>query len=144
MNRFIGVAGVLVVGLWAGSAGAVTDGPSLPDFNVHATCNRLQKVPEALSVNTGEQDAIRHCVEAEQKARNQLAGEWTKFTAADRHLCVGEANSGGVAPAYTELESCLQMTRDSRQLNNQEVGENTGQGVEAAPQSGPGPTAQNP
>ena len=144
MNRFVGMAGALAIGLLASSAGAVTNGPSLPNFNVHATCNTLQRVPEALSVNIGEPDAIRHCVEAEQQARNQLAGEWNKFSAADRHLCVGEANSGGVAPAYTELESCLQMTRDLRQVNNQDVGEKSGQGAAGPPQSGPGPTAQNP
>jgi hypothetical protein len=107
-----------------------------------ATCNALQRVPEALSSDTGQVDAVRHCIDSEQEAHNQLTKEWTKFSTADRHLCVGEVESAGVAPAYSELETCLQMTRDARQLNNQGTDENSGQGTRAAPQSA-GPTAQN-
>ena len=101
-------------------------------------------VPEALTVDTGQSDAIQHCVQAEQEAHTQLTKEWTKFSPADRKLCVGESKSGSVAPAYSELETCLQMTRESRQLTTQQTGENIGQGSEAAPsQPAPGPTAQN-
>ena len=35
------------------------------------------------------------------------------------------------------------MTRDLRQLNNQETGENSGNSTGPAPESAPGPTAQN-
>ena len=139
--RFASAAGVLAVGLWASAAGAATGGPPIPTFDIHAACNALRMVPEALSVDTGQPDALRHCVDAEQQARNELAREWTKFSPADRNLCVGESKSGGVAPVYSELETCLQMTRDSRQLNNQQTGDNSGEGSEPAPP--PGPTAQN-
>jgi hypothetical protein len=141
MIRVTTAAGVLALGLWAGGAAAAPSAP-IPNFNVHAVCNELKLVPEALTVDTGQPDAIRHCVDAEQEARKQLTREWTQFSPADRHLCVGETESGGVAPAYSELETCLQMTRDSRQLNDQETGDNGGTGSEAAP-STPGPTAQN-
>jgi hypothetical protein len=139
--RFASAAGVLAVGLWASAAGAATGGPPIPRFDIHAACNALRMVPEALSVDMGQPDALRHCVDAEQQARNELAREWTKFSPADRNLCVGESKSGGVAPVYSELETCLQMTRDSRQLNNQQTGDNSGEGSEPAPP--PGPTAQN-
>ncbi len=142
--RFASAAGVLAIALWAGAAGAATAGPPVPNFNVRGVCNELKMVPEALTVDTGEPDAIRHCIDAEQEARKQLTREWTRFSAADRHLCVGESESGGGAPAYSELETCLQMTRDSRQLNNQQSGDNSGQGSGAAPtEPSPGPTAQN-
>ena len=141
MKRFASVAGA--IGLCASFAGAATGGPPIPNFNVRAACNELQRVPEALSADTGEPDAVRHCIDSEQEAHNQLTKEWTKFSAADRHLCVGEAESAGVAPAYSELETCLQMTRDSRQLDNQQTDENSGRGTEATPQSAPGPTSQN-
>jgi hypothetical protein len=144
MIRFASAAGVLAIALWAGAAGAATAGPPVPNFDVHAACNELRMVPEALTVDTGQPDAIRHCVDAEQEARNELTREWTKFSPADRKLCVGESRSGGVAPAYSELETCLQMTRDSRQLNNQQTGDNSGQGTGAGPtEPAPGPTAQN-
>jgi hypothetical protein len=145
--RFASAAGVLAVCLWASAVGAATDGPQIPNFDVHAACNELKMVPEALTVDTGESgesDAIQHCVQAEQDARTQLSKEWTQFSPANRKLCVGESKSGGVAPAYSELETCLQMTRESRQLTTQQTGENSGQGSEAAPSpSTPGPTAQN-
>src|SRR5438046_18802 len=95
--RFARVAGLLAIGLWAGAAGAATDGPPVPNFDVHAACNELKMVPEALTVNTGESDAIQHCVQAEQDARTQLSKEWSQFSPANRKLCVGESKSGGVA-----------------------------------------------
>jgi hypothetical protein len=142
MSRFIKLTGILAIGLWASAAGAATNVPAIPNFNVRATCNELQKVPEALSVDSGQADAIRHCFEHEQQARDQLSREWGNFNTSDRQLCVGESQSGSVAPAYSELESCLRMTRDSRQLNNQQMGENSGNGKESALQSAPGLTAQ--
>jgi hypothetical protein len=145
--RFASAAGVLAIGLWAGAAGAATSDPPVPNFDVHAACNELSMVPEALTVETGQSDtsdAIQHCVQAEQDARTQLSKEWTQFSPANRKLCVGESKSGSVAPAYSELETCLQMTRESHQLTTQQTGENSGQGTEAAPSpSPPGPTARN-
>lgn len=142
--RFASAAGVLAIGLWASAAGAATDGPPVPNFDVRAACNELSMVPEALTVDTGQSDAIQHCVQAEQDARTQLSKEWTKFSPANRKLCVGESKSGSVAPAYSELETCLQMTRESHQLTTQQTGESRGQGMEPSPsQPPPGPTAQN-
>ena len=46
-------------------------------------------MPEALSVDSGQPDAIRHCLHHEQQARDQLSPEWNKFKTADRNLCVG-------------------------------------------------------
>jgi hypothetical protein len=142
--RFASAAGVLAVGLWVGGAGAATSDLPVPNFDVHAACNELSMVPEALTVETGQSDAIQHCVQAEQDARTQLIKEWTQFSPANRKLCVGESKSGSVAPAYTELETCLQMTRESRQLTTQQTGKNSGQATGALqPQQSPGPTAQN-
>jgi hypothetical protein len=142
--RCASVAWVLAIGLWASVAAAATSGPEIPNFDVHAACNELSMVPEALTVDTGQSDAIQHCVQAEQDARTQLIKEWTQYTPANRKLCVGESKSGSVAPAYSELETCLQMTRESRQLTTQQTGENSGQGTEPAPAPlTPGPTAQN-
>ena len=132
--RFATAAGVFALGLWASAAGAATNDPPVPNFDVRAACNQLKMVPEALTVEAGESDAIEHCVQAEQDARAQLSKEWSEFSPANRKLCVGESKSGGVAPAYSELETCLQMTRESRQLTIQQT---------LPPQQSPGPTAQN-
>ena len=141
--RFASAAGVLAIGLWASTAGAATSDVPVPNFDVHAACNELSMVPEALTVDTGQSDAIQHCVQAEQDARTQLIKEWTQFSPANRKLCVGESKSGSVAPAYSELETCLQMTRESHQLTTQQTGENSRPDMEPAPPPSPGPTAQN-
>ncbi len=142
--RFAGAAGAFAICFSAGIAGAAISGPPIPNFDVHAACRQLSMVPEALSVDVGQSDAIKHCVDAEREAHTELTKEWTRFSSADRNLCVGESKSGSVAPAYSELETCLQMTRDARQLNNQQSGENNQQGSgEAIPSEPPGPTAQN-
>jgi hypothetical protein len=39
--------------------------------------------------------------------------QWSQFDMADRSMCDGAAQSGTVAPAYTELMTCLEMTRDN-------------------------------
>jgi hypothetical protein len=143
LTQIARAVGVLAVCLWAGGAGAAPADPSIPTFDVRAACRELSMVPEALTVDTGQSDAIQHCVQAEQEARTQLTKEWTQFSPGDRKLCVGESKSGSVAPAYSELETCLQMTRESHQLSTQQTGEKSGQGSEAAPlQPPPGPTAQ--
>jgi hypothetical protein len=137
-------AGVLALCLSANAADAPPANPPIPKFDIQAACRDLSMVPEARSVNMEQPDAIQHCVQAEQDAHTQLTKEWTRFSPADRKMCVGESKSGGIAPAYSELETCLQMTRDSRQLNNQQTGDNSGQGIEAAPaQAAPSPTAQS-
>ena len=144
--KFASVAGLLAIGLWAGAAGAAASDSPVPTFDVHAACNELKMVPEALTVETGQSgasDAIQHCVQAEQDARTQLSKEWAQFSPANRKLCVGESKSGSVAPAYSELETCLQMTRESRQLTTQQTGANSGQGIGTPPSLQPGPTAQN-
>jgi hypothetical protein len=141
--RFATTAGVVAISLLASAAGAATSDPQIPNFDVRAACNELSMVPEALTVETGQSDAsdaIEHCVQAEQDARTQLTKEWTQFSPANRKLCVGESKSGSVAPAYSELETCLQMTREARQSTARQTGE-SGQGTEAVPP--PGPTAEN-
>ena len=94
MSRITSLTGMMAIGLWASAAGAATNVPAIPNFNVQATCNELQKVPEALSVDSGQPDAIRHCLDHEQQARDQLSREWNKFKTADRNLCVGESHLG--------------------------------------------------
>ena len=102
MNKFVSLVGALVIG-WTSFAFAATSGSPIPNFNVRRTCNALQRVPEALSVDTGQTDAIKHCLDAEQEAHTQLTKEWTKFSPADRNLCVGESKSGIWHPPTASL-----------------------------------------
>jgi hypothetical protein len=58
-------------------------------------------------------EASKRCVEDEKSAREQLLERWAKFKAADRTMCGGASRSGTVSPTYTELITCLEMTRDN-------------------------------
>jgi hypothetical protein len=75
-----------------------------PDFNVEPSCR-------AAATAAHNQKRLQGCLDSERKARNQIVSEWTDFTAATRSLCLKAATVGGEA-TYTELLTCLEMTRD--------------------------------
>jgi hypothetical protein len=68
-------------------------------------------------LETTAPDNAQNCREDEHHAREQLLQQWTQFDTADRVMCDGAAQSGAVEPTYTELMTCLEMTRDN--LNRQ-------------------------
>jgi hypothetical protein len=104
--------------LLAGTAQGATRGATVPQFNISSACDALARIPEARMVDTTQPDSTKHCVEAESEARDQLIKQWSQFNAADRNMCVGVSSAGSVDPVYTELMTCLEMARDSRQLTD--------------------------
>jgi hypothetical protein len=52
-------------------------------------------------------------VNDEQKAKRQLAGQWSKFPAPSRASCISQESVGGT-PSYVSLQTCLQMGQWSR------------------------------
>jgi hypothetical protein len=58
------------------------------------------------------------CMQAEQTTREQMVKQWSQFSADDRRHCIAEATMGGDS-SYTELLTCLEMSRDVRQLHSQ-------------------------
>jgi hypothetical protein len=92
---------------------ARASGASMPTYNVEAACRALAAVPEAQIFETSGPNSTEHCVESENRAREQLVKEWSDFKAADRTMCVGVSSQGEVDPVYTELISCLEMARDN-------------------------------
>jgi hypothetical protein len=82
-------------------------------YNVQATCRAVAAVPEARIFDDGGPDATKRCAEEENQARDQLLKEWSQFKVADRAMCVGVSSQGEVDPAYTELETCLEMAQDN-------------------------------
>lgn len=55
------------------------------------------------------------CLQTENATRDQLAKQWSQFSAADRASCVALATMG-TGGTYTELLTCLEMKRDARKL----------------------------
>jgi hypothetical protein len=87
---------------------AVAD--SVPKLDVTASCRGA-----AAAASAGEaKDRMRKCLDSEQKSHDQLAKEWQEFTPADRVNCAKTVRD--FEPSYTELLTCLEMTRDVRKL----------------------------
>jgi hypothetical protein len=58
----------------------------------------------------------RNCLDGEGTARAQLAQSWGQFSSEDKGHCVALVQTGG-QPSYVELQSCLEMSRDARNLS---------------------------
>lgn len=81
---------------------AVADG--MPNYDIVRSC----KLDAAASAGLSVDQSIKSCVNDEQGARKQLAGQWSKFPAASRASCASLENIGGT-PSYVSLLTCLQM-----------------------------------
>jgi hypothetical protein len=91
----------------------------VPEFDVNPTCRSPARREASLSK---ESDA---CIADERKARDDIAGRWDTFAAADRVRCTGLVRVGG-PPSYIELLTCLEMARDAQNLRRTKPDENTG------------------
>jgi hypothetical protein len=60
-------------------------------------------------------DSFEECLKSEQDVRDQVKEKWSTFSAADKKHCVALAKTGGES-SYTELLTCLEMSRDVRAL----------------------------
>jgi hypothetical protein len=83
----------------------------VPTYNIDAICRGAASIAHVLE--TTAPDNAQNCREDERSARQQLLQQWTQFDAADRVMCDGAAQSGTVEPTYTELMTCLEITRDN-------------------------------
>src|SRR5262245_3084091 len=135
LNTFAVAASMLA----ATTAQAASRGTSVPSFNIPAACNSLAAIPEARMVDATQPDSTKHCQEAENEAREQLLKQWSQFSPADRDMCVGVSSAGSVDPVYTELMTCLEMARDSRQLTSR-TGPNPQTGAASGQSNAPEPT----
>ena len=88
------VAGSLVV--------AVAD--RVPVFDVSRSC----KLDVAATTGLSVEQSLKNCVNDENRARQQLVSQWSKFSAASRSQCLPLEGIGG-DPSYVSLLTCLQM-----------------------------------
>jgi hypothetical protein len=130
--------------LFPGPTLAASATSSVPSYNIKAACGELSAIPEARSVDSSLPDVTSHCIDAENAAHQQLIKQWAQFPAADRTMCAGVSKAGTVDPVYTELMTCLEMARDSKQLTNQSAAERMNGTAQAVPTQQRGTrTAQN-
>jgi len=85
----------------------VADG--VPKFDITRSC----KLDIAATAGLTVDQSLKTCISDEQKARRQLAGQWSKFPAPSRVSCASQESIGGT-PSYVSLQTCLQMGQWSR------------------------------
>jgi hypothetical protein len=108
----------------------------LPAILVSATVLVADQVPKLdvtpscrASANgiLGVKQDIDSCLQSENAARDQLAQQWSTFSAPDRQSCTTLTTLGGTGGTYTELITCLEMKRDAAKLPKEDgtVGQRT-------------------
>jgi hypothetical protein len=80
----------------------IADG--VPKFDIARSC----KLDVAATAGLAVDQSIKSCMNDEQKAKRQLASQWSKFPAAGRASCTSEESIGGT-PSYVSLLTCLQI-----------------------------------
>src|SRR5690349_5657783 len=71
----------------------------------------------ALTNARADRNGTNACIRSELAARDELASKWQQFPAPDRAHCVDVTNMTRM-PSYVQVLTCLEMTRDARQLRN--------------------------
>lgn len=82
---------------------------TVPKLNYEPSC----KAAVAAAALPGRDE--ESCKRDEETARATLEKTWTQFNGADRTRCLRLTSLGG-APSYVELLTCLQMSRDLKNM----------------------------
>jgi hypothetical protein len=88
-----------------------------PTLDVSQVCRGIAS-QSADPLATGlMKDNLEECVKSEQGVREEIKAKWSTFSARDKQHCVTLAKTGGES-SYTELLTCLEMSRDVRALRS--------------------------
>jgi hypothetical protein len=88
--------------------------PVVPTLDIRPHCQTVAR-------NAAPVGDVDSCLKVEEKARAELAAQWGQFAPGDKEHCL-RLSRMGVEPTYTELLTCLELTRDARILRQQEPG----------------------
>ena len=91
---------------------AAPDGP--PKLNVSPSCDAAARG----SVVAGRDTAA--CLSDENAALDAIKKNWTQYSSADKVVCVGMNSTGGPS-SYVELLSCLEVMRDAKNIQKDEL-----------------------
>jgi hypothetical protein len=87
-----------------------------PVLNVLPVCRGITS-QGADPLQAGDRSVtLQQCLDAEQQDRETMKQEWSTFSASDKKHCIAEVTMGGES-SYTELVTCLEMSRDVRKMN---------------------------
>ncbi|MBX9828474.1 MAG: hypothetical protein K2Y27_26210 [Xanthobacteraceae bacterium] len=91
---------------------AAADG--VPNINYESGCRAAAAASASLGI-TADNQSVGACMAEEKDARDKLVQQWTQFSPNDRVHCEREAALGQM-PSYVELQTCLQIARDTKTL----------------------------
>ena len=98
---------ISTIGLSSQLVMPVADG--VPKFDIARNCKLDVAATAGLSVD----QSVKSCMNDERKAKQQLAGQWSKFPAPSRTSCASQESIGGT-PSYVGLQTCLQLGQWAR------------------------------
>jgi hypothetical protein len=101
----------------------------VPSFDVSPSCRAAARPGAAVGAPA---DLRATCRSTEQQTREEIVKQWAEVSAADRAKCVPLSTLGGT-PTYTELLTCIELTRTARRLRQEQPAVPLPQAVKPAP-----------
>jgi hypothetical protein len=90
----------------------------VPSLNVEQVCQGIAQQGGVSFRDPNIAVEKKNCMDSEHSTRDEIAKQWSSFSAADKTACTNEATMGGES-SYTELLTCLEMARDVRALHSE-------------------------
>jgi hypothetical protein len=90
----------------------------VPSLNVEQVCDGIAQQGGVSFRDPNIAVEKKNCLDSEHATRDELAKQWSSFSATDKTACTNEATMGGDS-SYTELLTCLEMARDVRALHSE-------------------------
>jgi len=81
---------------------------AVPKFDIARNCKA-----EVGSGSAGIGETMASCTADEERARDELAPQWSTFAQSDKTTCIRSTSTDG-SPSYVELQTCLEMTAHAR------------------------------
>jgi hypothetical protein len=86
---------------------AVADG--VPAFDISRSCRLDLAATAGLTVD----QSSKTCIGDENRARQRLVRQWSKYSASSKAQCIPQESIGGT-PSYVSLMTCLEMGQWAR------------------------------
>ena len=110
----------------------------IPTLNIEPLCRGIVSQGSDPAGGSEPKLAFRNCMDTEKAEREKLKKEWSKFSSEDKRHCVAVSTTDGGESSYSELITCLEMSRDVKKLTSRSQS-NTDVIATAAPEVQPDP-----
>ena len=90
----------------------------IPTLNIEPLCRGIVSQGSDPAGGSEPKLAFRNCMDTEKAEREKLKKEWSKFSSEDKRHCVAVSTTDGGESSYSELITCLEMSRDVKKLTS--------------------------